>query len=233
MQRLRLEGPCLLIPSPTQLPNSSCMRWQRKHSRQNRTATSCFLGRPKQEQEVILLVDPEPPAQERPRTREMTYMVGLFFLAAAFAVKRWRYMRSRKAEEEYGKRRWGQARVVNDVGYPQSHLDSKEYQLALARTRQAMHVHKAAAFMNTSNSTRAVVELQRAMQENSVARCPVLGAQHEGGTMSNLYRLYVSDTEMPAKYSTLLQLRELLDIKEQEAEHLEAEVLGSSSSFSI
>ena len=51
--------------------------------------------------------------------------------------------------------------------------------------------------------------------------------------MNNLYRLYVSDTEMPAKYSTLLQLRELLDVKEQEAEHLEAEVLGSSSSFSI
>ena len=42
-------------------------------------------------------------------------MVGLFFLAAAFGVKRWRYLRSRKAEEEYGKRRWGQARVMNDV----------------------------------------------------------------------------------------------------------------------
>ena len=43
---------------------------------------------------------------------------------------------------------------VLQVGYPQSHLDSKEYQLALARTRQAMHVHKAAGFMNTSNSAR-------------------------------------------------------------------------------
>ena len=42
-------------------------------------------------------------------------MVGLFLLAAAFGVKRWRYLRSRKAEEEYGKRRWGQARVMNDV----------------------------------------------------------------------------------------------------------------------
>jgi len=51
--------------------------------------------------------------------------------------------------------------------------------------------------------------------------------------MNDLYRLYVSNTEMPAKYSTLLQLRELLDIKEDQAESLEQEVLGSSSSFSI
>lgn len=51
--------------------------------------------------------------------------------------------------------------------------------------------------------------------------------------MNNLYRLYVGNTEMPAKYSTLLQLRELLDIEEREAEGLEQDVLGSSSSFSI
>ena len=51
--------------------------------------------------------------------------------------------------------------------------------------------------------------------------------------MDNLYRLYVSNTEMPAKYSTLLQLRELLDIQEEQAESLEQEVLGSASSFSI
>ena len=42
------------------------------------------------------------------------------------------------------------------VEYPQSGLDSKEFQLALARTRQAMHVHKAVSFMNTANSTRQV-----------------------------------------------------------------------------
>ena len=44
--------------------------------------------------------------------------------------------------------------VLMQVGYPHSHLDSKEYQLALARTRQAMHVHKAVEFMNTSNTAR-------------------------------------------------------------------------------
>ena len=49
----------------------------------------------------------------------------------------------------------------------------------------------------------------------------------------DLYRVDVSNTEMPAKYSTLLQLRELLDIQEEQAEDLEQEVLGSASSFSI
>ena len=106
-----------------------------------------------------------------------------------------------------------------------SGMDSKEYQLALARTRQAMHVHKAVGFMNTSNSARqalpeqfghtaipaqlccndkacpylkpdlacrAVVELQRAMQENSIARCPILGAQHEGSAVSPLSILLVN-----------------------------------------
>ena len=105
-----------------------------------------------------------------------------------------------------------------------SGMDSKEYQLALARTRQAMHVHKAVGFMNTSNSARqalpelsshaatpaqlycndkpflpepdlacrAVVELQRAMQENSIARCPILGAQHEGSAVSPICILLVN-----------------------------------------
>ena len=49
----------------------------------------------------------------------------------------------------------GQSEHVHmQVGYAHSHLDSKEYQLALARTRQAMHVHKAVEFMNTSNTAR-------------------------------------------------------------------------------
>jgi hypothetical protein len=51
--------------------------------------------------------------------------------------------------------------------------------------------------------------------------------------MNRLYQLHLENTEMPAKYSVLLQLREMLDIKEADAEKLEQEVLGSSSSFSI
>lgn len=51
--------------------------------------------------------------------------------------------------------------------------------------------------------------------------------------MKRLYQLHLENTEMPAKYSVLLQLREMLDINEADAEKLEQEVLGSSSSFSI
>jgi hypothetical protein len=51
----------------------------------------------------------------RPQKREVTYFLGLLLLAVAFGVKRWRYLRSRRAEEEYEKRRWGQAKPVNNV----------------------------------------------------------------------------------------------------------------------
>ena len=47
----------------------------------------------------------------------MTYFLGLLLLAMAFGIKRWRYLRSRRADEEYEKRRWGQARVVSDVRF--------------------------------------------------------------------------------------------------------------------
>ena len=51
--------------------------------------------------------------------------------------------------------------------------------------------------------------------------------------MDRLYQLHLANTELPAKYSTLLQLREMLAIKEGDADALEQEVLGSGSSFSI
>ena len=51
----------------------------------------------------------------RPARREVTYILGLLLLAVAFGMKRWRYLRSRRADQEYEKRRWGQARVVAEV----------------------------------------------------------------------------------------------------------------------
>ncbi len=51
--------------------------------------------------------------------------------------------------------------------------------------------------------------------------------------MNRLYQLHLQNTDLPAKYSTLLQLREMLDIREADAEALEQEVLGSASAFSI
>lgn len=52
-------------------------------------------------------------------------------------------------------------------------------------TEMLVHVtHRKWAFETLSCACRAVVELQRAMQENSIARCPILSAQHDGGTAS-------------------------------------------------
>lgn len=45
--------------------------------------------------------------------------------------------------------------------------------------------------------------------------------------------MHLQNSEVPAKFSTLLQLRELLDIDGQTAEALEAEVMQSGSAFSI
>ena len=66
--------------------------------------------------------------------------------------------------------------------------------------------------------------MQKHLQDEPILSC---------AQMARLYQLHLENTEMPAKYSTLLQLREMLDIKEIDAEKLEQEVLGSGSSFSI
>lgn len=48
-----------------------------------------------------------------------------------------------------------------------------------------------------------------------------------------LYRMHLQNSEVPAKFSTLLQLRELLDIDGPEAEAMEVEVMQSGGYFSI
>ena len=51
--------------------------------------------------------------------------------------------------------------------------------------------------------------------------------------LRELYRMYLQNAEVPAKFSTLLQLREMLAIRAAEAEALEDEILSSGASFSI
>lgn len=112
-------------------------------------------------------------------------------------------------------------------------LDGREYKMALARTRQAVAVHKAMQFNEQGNPARAMVELRRALQENSIVREPLLNARYEKQEVMDLYQMHLQNSEVPAKFSTLLQLRELLDIDGQTAEALEAEVMQSGSAFSI
>ncbi len=51
--------------------------------------------------------------------------------------------------------------------------------------------------------------------------------------LHDLYQLHMRNTNLPAEFSLLLQLREMLDIDNATAEALEQEVLGAGGSFSI
>lgn len=105
--------------------------------------------------------------------------------------------------------------------------------MALARTRQAMAVHRALGFMNSGSSTRAMVEIRRALHENSVCRSPLLGKSHTKSELEALYRLHLENAEPPTDFATLLQLRSLLDLGFEEAEQIEAEVMRQGAAYSI
>jgi hypothetical protein len=111
--------------------------------------------------------------------------------------------------------------------------NSKEYRMALARTRQAMAVHKALGFMQTGNAPRAMVEVRRALHENSVCRAPVLNSQYTRRELQGLYRLHLQNAPVPADFATLLQLRTLLDLDFDEAERIEKELMEQGSAYSI
>jgi hypothetical protein len=79
--------------------------------------------------------------------------------------------------------------------------------MALARTRQAVAVHRAIGFMSTANTARAMVELRRALHENSACRAPLVNVQHEARQLSELYRMHLQNSPVPADFAVLLQLR--------------------------
>lgn len=105
--------------------------------------------------------------------------------------------------------------------------------MALARTRQVVSVHRAIGFLYTGNTARAMVELRRALHENSVCRAPLLNTQHEAEQLQQLYRLHLHNTAQPADFATLLQLRTMLDLDYEVAEKIEKEVLEEGSAYSI
>lgn len=105
--------------------------------------------------------------------------------------------------------------------------------MALARTRQAVAVHRAVGFLHTGNTARAMVELRRALHENSVCRAPLLNTQHGAEEMQQLYRLHLQHTAQPADFAILLQLRTMLDLDFEVAEKLERELMEEGSAYSI
>ena len=116
---------------------------------------------------------------------------------------------------------------------PRPDADPKAYQLALARTRQALDVQKAVTFMKAGEPARAMVELHRALEENAVCRSPLLDGHQTRGELRDLYKLHLLNTPVPHSFATLLQLRELLGIAPGEAEDIEVAVLEAGSAFSI
>lgn len=105
--------------------------------------------------------------------------------------------------------------------------------MALARTRQSVAVHRAIGFLNGHNVARAMVEIRRALHENSVCRSPVLNSQLEATDLAKLYRLHLENTAAPADFATLLQLRTMLDLDFDEAERIEKEVMEQGAMYSI
>ncbi|DBA99326.1 TPA: hypothetical protein ACH3X3_011930 [Trebouxia sp. C0006] len=111
--------------------------------------------------------------------------------------------------------------------------DSKDFKAAVARTRQAVSVQKAIGFIDASSPAKAIVELKHALEENGIARGPLLTNKYDKNDRLRLYQLHLQNTEVPPNFAILLQLREMLAISEMDAEQLETEVFDSGSAFSI
>lgn len=152
----------------------------------------------------------------------------LFLLAgAATALWGWKRLRGKSATSADEFLDGGEA------PFGQDSLSKPDYQAALARTRQAVCVHKALQFRTQGSPARAMVELRRALQENAIVREPLLNAKQDQEPLYELYKMHLQNTDVPAEYSTLLQLREMLAIETRAAENLEQEALRSGESFSI
>lgn len=111
--------------------------------------------------------------------------------------------------------------------------DPEAYQKALARSRQRQCINRAVGYMNAGDPARAVVEIARALQENSCCRSPLLDGAHPKSELLDIYRLHLKHTEVPASFATLLQLQELLGISQAEAEEVEAQVMRATGAFNI
>ncbi|KAK9805948.1 hypothetical protein WJX73_007761 [Symbiochloris irregularis] len=114
-----------------------------------------------------------------------------------------------------------------------SNIQSKEYKMALARTRQHVSIQKALQLQRQAIPARAEVELQRALAENAVCRAPLLAANYTKEQMLGLYKLHLENTELPPNYAQLLQLRDMLELDAAEAEQLEEDVMSNAAQFSI
>jgi hypothetical protein len=110
--------------------------------------------------------------------------------------------------------------------------DPKHHQRVLAKARQATHISSAVSYNRAGEFTKAMLELNKALAENSVCRAPAV-LTYSKAEMENLYRLHIRNTEHPPNFATLLQLQEMLGLSQVEADRIETELLNSPGAFAI
>eukprot|EP00898_Chlorokybus_atmophyticus_P006114 jgi/Chlat1/6503/Chrsp45S05985 len=108
---------------------------------------------------------------------------------------------------------------------------SEGYEQALARIRQSTMMDRALAFLRARNDARCVVELDRALEQNSICRTPVMSSIYDQQDLYELYRikLRTSQDGFPSDFGVLLQLRKMLVISDEDAEVIEEEARMADS----
>lgn len=110
--------------------------------------------------------------------------------------------------------------------------DPRHHQRVLAKARQATCISSAVSYQKAGEVTKAMLELHKALQHNSVCRAPAT-TMHSPEEVADLYRLHLTTTEHPPNFATLLQLQEMLGMRQDEAARIEVEVLSMPGAFAI
>lgn len=110
--------------------------------------------------------------------------------------------------------------------------DKEHHERVLAKARQAAHISAAVGYKKSGEVVKAMLELSKALEDNSICRTPAVVA-HTKDELQDLYRLHLANTEQPPNFATLLQLQEMLAISISEAELIEKEFLHSPGAFAI
>jgi len=119
-----------------------------------------------------------------------------------------------------------------DLQAPLHPEDPRHHQRVLAKTRQAANIQNAATYQKAGEITKAMLELSKALNNNSVCRTPAM-VMLSPEDLAGLYRLHITNTEHPPNFATLLQLQEMLGLSQEEAERVEIEVLQTPGAFAI
>lgn len=177
----------------------------------------------------MLVEDPYPAVASPSSTSHWSTALPLVAVAATTFGAAYFY----KVKAESGKPTPKQQLLEPWPEIPRPDADPRAYQMALARTRQALDVQRAVAHMKAGEPARAMVELHRAMDENAVCRSPLLDGHQTREDLRDLYKLHLLNTPVPHSFAKLLQLRELLGIGNKEAEDIEVDTLQEGTAFSI